>query len=120
MGSSEGTQTTYEQATRCPKCKNPGQVIKKEQAGPELPYGTQRHVVQCRTEVCVWFATDWIVQVNPDGSVPPDQTEKHKADAAKAALGMPIPSDDQLELIRNQYRGLGTHGNEEWPNPHGR
>lgn len=119
MSDDKTVQTTYEEATRCPKCKQPGQVVQKIPRSDVGP-GVTQHVTVCRTETCSWFETPWFVQVNADGSVPPDQTEQHKADARKAKLMMPVASDAQMEAVRDQYRGLGTHGNEEWPNPHGR
>jgi hypothetical protein len=72
----EQGQTTYEEATRCPKCEQPGNVRLKEPAGrpapgtTPLPKGTQLHTVYCENTFCKWYNSCWIVQVNPDGTVP--------------------------------------------------
>lgn len=63
------TDTSYEEACRCPKCGKPGEVTDKSPA-KNLKRGTALHTVYCRTELCRWFNTCWYVQVNPDGSVP--------------------------------------------------
>lgn len=86
-----GTQSTLEEATRCPKCQQPGEVVSTKEAPRDhgLPAGTKYLTVYCRnTDTptfsssfsplspgarCKWADTCWIVQVNPDGSVPPPQ-----------------------------------------------
>ena len=62
----------YQEATRCPECKEPGNVRVKRPAPPQagLPRGTTVHVVYCENKRCEWFNTSWLVQVNPDGSIP--------------------------------------------------
>lgn len=80
---------TYEKATRCPKCDTPGEVVNKMPAKPvpgmgvRVKPGTQIHTVYCRNEACRWFSTNWIVQVNPDGEVPPPTVHK-RGDIDKA------------------------------------
>jgi hypothetical protein len=93
--------TTFEEASRCPKCKKPGEDagVMRMPLGTGLPRGTTVHQIFCRNEGCEWFSTPWMVQVNPDGSVPAprDHTgeakvyvgfEKHDQEARdiKAAL----------------------------------
>ena len=80
---------SYEDATRCPQCGQPGNVRKKlkPQAG-----GTTLHVVYCENERCEWFDTAWNVSVRPDGTVPDPQDFKGKPKTY--AKG---PSDAQLE-----------------------
>lgn len=63
------SQTTYEEASRCPRCGKPGEVMSKQPA-PNMPKGTKVHLVYCRTKGCRWENTAWPIQVNPDGSVP--------------------------------------------------
>ena len=71
-------QVDYETATHCPKCGMPGEVASRVPAPNARRRGTQVHYVYCRNEVCSWFNTNWIVQVNEDGSIPlrADQGEK--------------------------------------------
>ena len=72
--------TTYETATRCPKCDIPGEVRSKQAvpAGKDIRPGTTAHIVYCLNERCTWNGTCWVVQVNPDGSVPPPQNHRGK------------------------------------------
>lgn len=63
--------STYEEAKRCPKCSKPGEVRKKTTV-PGKP-GAYVHVIYCVTELCPWYNTPWLVQVNADGSIPPPQ-----------------------------------------------
>jgi hypothetical protein len=39
-------------------------------AGPDFPPGTKVHIFKCMTELCPWNDENWLVQVNPDGTVP--------------------------------------------------
>lgn len=66
--------TTYEEAKTCPKCGKIGEVTRKEAAprSARLAPGTEIHHITCKTELCPWYNTICrIVQVNPDGTVPP-------------------------------------------------
>jgi hypothetical protein len=85
-------ESTYEEATRCPKCGNPGEVTTKRPAQSRgLKRGTMVHTVYCRTQICPWYNTCWIVQVNPDGSVPPPTNH-----AGQPKVYQPSPGDDEL------------------------
>ncbi|MCA9340704.1 MAG: hypothetical protein KDA17_07340 [Candidatus Saccharibacteria bacterium] len=65
------SETTYEEACRCPKCKHPGEGRIKRPAPREagLKHGTMIHQVYCVHELCPWYNTAWMIQVNADGSV---------------------------------------------------
>lgn len=67
--SEESTQTTFEEASRCPRCGQPGKVVKKIKA-VGVP-GALVHTLMCMTTGCAWEKTTWLVQTNRDGSVPP-------------------------------------------------
>lgn len=71
------SDTTDEEARRCPKCKKPGEVRKTEPA-KNMPTGTKIQHVFCVTDRCKWFDTPWMVQVNPDGTIPPATDHKGK------------------------------------------
>jgi hypothetical protein len=62
---------TFETASRCPKCDMPGEDVSttpiKERG---IRPGTVIHNIFCRNDQCKWYNTSWIVQVNPDGSIP--------------------------------------------------
>lgn len=57
---------TYEEAKRCPKCKEPGEVTASKPAGLQGTLET----VSCMNERCKWFETGWVIQVMPDGTIP--------------------------------------------------
>jgi hypothetical protein len=65
-------ETTWEEASRCPQCGQPGESIKKipMPPGSGIPRGTVVHTVKCQNTKRCDFGV-WLVQVNPDGSVPP-------------------------------------------------
>lgn len=65
------SRTTFEEAKVCPKCAKPGEDRMTKPAGRDLPLGTTIHMIYCNTELCPWYNTCWMVQVNPDGSIPP-------------------------------------------------
>jgi hypothetical protein len=112
---------TYEQATRCPKCEQPGEVTGKRPVEASLRdgirIGTMLHTVYCRNERCTWNDTCWFVQVNPDGTVP----------AAKDHRGKPkkyenFPTDEQTKRVVDAVqRQLDAEmsGEGEIRNPHG-
>ncbi len=65
---------TLEEAGKCPRCQKPG-----EQGAPQPSAEPGVRVIPftCRTEGCRWFNTGWIVQLNPDGSIPePSETPR--------------------------------------------
>jgi C4-type Zn-finger protein len=74
----ESVQTTFEEASRCPKCKQPGKDVKTIRLpnNTKIPKGSTVHTIRC--ENCDFGV--WLVQVNADGSVPPpsDHTGKPK------------------------------------------
>lgn len=64
--------TSFEEAKICPKCNKPGE-DRKTVVAPGLPRGTTVHTIYCVSVLCPWYETCWMVQVNPDGSIPPPQ-----------------------------------------------
>ena len=63
-------RTTLEEASCCPRCGLPGEQVSDTPAGPEAKRGTRLLMIFCRTEGCQWKDTPWVVQINPDGSIP--------------------------------------------------
>ncbi len=56
----------WEEAIRCPKCDTPGR-----DTGYLLgPGGVKTHSIVCVNERCVWFDTNWAIQVQSDGTIP--------------------------------------------------
>lgn len=72
--------TTFEEAKRCPDCKEPGLEIGANKLGlnAEVTRGAVIHTFQCRNERCQGFELNWIVQTNPDGSIPQPDPNRQK------------------------------------------
>jgi hypothetical protein len=71
------SRTTFEEAKLCPKCGLPGEDrLSKSAKAPGLKPGTTIHHIYCTSQTCPWYNTCWMVQVNPDGSVPPPSNHK--------------------------------------------
>lgn len=73
--------TTLEVAKACPKCKLPGREVSTVPVptGPDsdIRPGTKAKVIECMNNECTWYRTTWVVQVNPDGTIPiPHRKEK--------------------------------------------
>jgi Zn-finger nucleic acid-binding protein len=59
---------TIEEASVCPKCGLTGEAEGAPQ--PSAKPGITVITFKCKNNRCVWFDTGWLVQKNPDGSVP--------------------------------------------------
>lgn len=92
---------TIEEASRCPKCSEPGDHVNSTPA-------TKGAVVRnyyCRNARCNWFNTSWIVQVNADGSVPERKSgEKDFAPltAGQEAMARAVIEDALQSDLREQ------------------
>lgn len=63
------SDTTFEEAKRCPKCDMPGD----DKSVTTVTKGRRKvkvHTIYCRNSECKWYNTSWLVQVNEDGSIP--------------------------------------------------
>lgn len=69
------TETTYEEAKRCPKCEQPGQEIGTK----PMRGGGHIKTIICHNSRCNWHDTTWIVQVNADGSIPEPTLDREKS-----------------------------------------
>lgn len=89
--------TTFEEAKLCPKCEIPGEDVSTVPV-PGRP-GTTVHTIFCRNEACTWNNTNWIVQVNPDGSIPPPKTKQDKKYG-----DLPTPTGGEEEYLARLQR----------------
>jgi len=60
------SDTTYEEARRCPRCENPG----LEVSSVRRREGGKLTTFECRNPPCRWYNTPYVVQINADGSIP--------------------------------------------------
>lgn len=102
--------TTLEDASRCPKCEQPGEftgerVLESVRA--------KAKIFTCRNSRCAWFnVVCRIVQVNPDGTIPPATLQRPKQ-------FQQLPDDggrtlENLERQLNQETGKGAEINRRY------
>lgn len=95
---------TLEEAKRCPKCDQPGQVgAPKDTLRP----GTRVVVVTCKTEGCRWEGTGWPVQINPDGSIPDAAPEGTVRGDKQFEIVNPLLADQRIAALENRIREYG-------------
>lgn len=72
----ESVETTLEEARRCPKCKEPGSEAGVAPApGIGVTRGAKIFRYVCENNRCPWYGQVCkLVQVNPDGTIPPPTT----------------------------------------------
>lgn len=57
--------TSFDERRRCPKCEHLGSVKLVESRRDGKSYAAR-----CENERCPWYNTEWVFDVNPDGSLP--------------------------------------------------
>lgn len=85
----EDTGPTFEEASRCPKCDQPGKEVTVK---PGSRRGVMVHVIECATQLCKWYGERWFVQVNEDGTIP-------KAYSQVGPKAYPKVSDESITRI---------------------
>lgn len=104
--------TTFEEAKSCPKCGLPGD---DAQTLP-VARGKRVHIIFCRNAACSWFNTSWIVQVNPDGTIPTPEYQKKEPKKFPA-----LPIEEQrardIQAALRADRERQQHKGTEVPNP---
>lgn len=109
---SESKGTTWEEATACPKCRQPGKDTGKR---PGRRRGTYVHTIKCEgNQLCPWYGTTWVVQVNEDGSIP----EAYSALGPKQYQSISQESMTRIEEAMDRQLKAETSGEGEVRNPH--
>jgi hypothetical protein len=103
------TDSTFEEARRCPRCGEPGEASGQHSISSRNRDGTRRqgitagarlHQFFCRNSRCRWYNTPWEVQVNPDGTIPP-------ADAPNRARVKLRPLDPALAVtMKDRFQSI--------------
>ena len=102
-------QTTFEEASQCPKCKNPGMTT-NESKKRVIGRGTITFFqIMCQTQLCPWYETVWIVQVNEDGSIPTAYAQNLK----KQYPRLSHEAEQQIVDAVNNQRKAETRGDGE-------
>ena len=59
-------KTTLNKASKCPKCNNYGELVKK---APTTDHSLTGYVYKCMHKLCLWYDTTWIVTADEDDKV---------------------------------------------------
>lgn len=108
--------TTFEEAKLCPRCKKPGEEASKVPARDMKP-GTVVYVIFCRTPGCRWENTSWLIQVNPDGSIPTEDYSKREKKTFPVSESAAQQARD-IERAVARERELQQRGGGEVRNPY--
>lgn len=102
------SDTTLEEASRCPKCTNPGEYT-GERTLESVRGGAKAKEFTCRNERCKWYnQVCSVVQVNPNGTIPPATLRRPKQFAK-----LPDDGGRTLDAIRTQLiRETSREGGE--------
>lgn len=73
------TDTTLDQARRCPTCEELGRSAGTRPADSKNRRAGILHIFRCENERCKKFGRDWVVQVRPDGTIPEPTTNREKS-----------------------------------------
>lgn len=94
MADSSDSLTTYEIARQCPKCGLYGELTRTDPG----PRRSKIETYTCENEVCPWYGTGWVVQINSDGSIP-----ERKQGGVKAYPELP---DAQRQAYDDYFKRL--------------
>ncbi len=99
--------TTWEEAKKCPICKESGEETYSEPDG----MGGKVHTITCKNEGCRWYNTGWLVQVDRKGNIPvrdqgPRGQDKDfpKLSPGLLSMGQRTLEDIVQEDLRNQEK----------------
>jgi sulfatase maturation enzyme AslB (radical SAM superfamily) len=77
-----------------------------------MPKGTTLKTIYCRNERCRWNDTCWIVQVNPDGSVPPPTDHTNRTKQYTGFEGHDQLAKDLMDALQGEYNASIERGAE--------
>ena len=109
-------ETTWEEASRCPKCNQPGEDVKETKTRNGRGKDVVVHTVFCRNPICIWLDTSWLVQINEDGSIPKAYEQLGNKKYPKLS---PELETRVQEAIQAQLKAETQPGGAEIRNPHG-
>jgi len=90
--------TTLEETQRCTTCLFPGKVVQTMRP-PHLPRGAKVLVVACDNNRCKFHEERWLVQVNPDGTIPEYKKGPKTFDLPGPHTALAGAAREELELI---------------------
>ena len=91
---------TFEEASRCPKCDNPG-----EQKEKRADRTHDLYIFTCQNKVCLWYQTDWVVQRNSDGTIPEREVNRLKTFPVVPGMSQEKAIEQVKKTIKDEERG---------------
>lgn len=73
------TDTTFDQARRCPTCQELGRASGTRPADTKNRRAGTLHIFRCENTRCKRYDRDWLVQVRADGTIPDPTTDREKS-----------------------------------------
>ena len=83
---------------RCKPCERPGKVVETMRPG-HLPPGSRVLVVACVNDRCRVYEERWLIQVDPNGSIPQHRRGPKVFDLPGRHSAMARRAREELELI---------------------
>lgn len=108
---------TFEEARRCPICGNPGEDRKAIKSTAIA--GAKLHYIYCVTQLCRWYDTFWIVQVNKDGSIPPPTNHTGEKKVYEGFEGHDQKAEELVNMLKKNAQAETQPGGVEIRNPRG-
>ena len=86
---------TMSQAAKCPRCNNVGELVYKGRNKANPNYTDYQY--ECKTAVCPWVGTRWLVQEDDEGNIP----ERDRT--VKSFPQLPELSPEGLKKLRTTF-----------------
>jgi endogenous inhibitor of DNA gyrase (YacG/DUF329 family) len=102
--------TTLEEAKQCPKCGKTGKVTKDSAHRDSRGRPCRLLTVECVTELCIWYDTQYFIQVNEDGSIPEPYSQLGEKQFPRHSVETQVTVQRSIEqqLIDETKDGGGT------------
>lgn len=73
------SDTTFDEARRCPACEELGQAAGIRDADSTNRRAGKLHIFRCQNQRCKKYNRDWVVQVRADGTIPDPTKNREKS-----------------------------------------
>jgi hypothetical protein len=98
---------SIEEASKCPKCGLTGELSGAPQQSAKP--GVRVLTYKCKNDRCKWYDTGWLVQLNPDGSVPePSEVPRGPKQFDRPDQLMVAQTMEQVEKFAEHFQQRST------------
>lgn len=109
--------TTFEEAKKCPKCGQIGEDVKQTPGRDGRGKPVTVHTIMCRTQLCRWFGTGYLVQVNEDGSIPDAYSGVANSHKQFPTISQESATKIEENILRQLEIETNPNANKEVRNP---